>query len=85
LLRLIAPFLLFVILILPALLPGLLYKALLAIQASFYLIGLLSLTGLKMGPLRRLADVSSSFIVLNSAAAVALFNTIIGREAVWGA
>jgi biofilm PGA synthesis N-glycosyltransferase PgaC len=84
LLRLVAPFFLLAVLLLPLFLTGAFYKTMFGVQAVFYATGLLALAGLSLGPLRRVADIASSFIVLNCAALVALFNVTTGREAVWG-
>jgi hypothetical protein len=42
------------------------------------------MTPLARGPLARVADVAYTFVVLNSAAAVAFANFVTGRKVVWG-
>jgi biofilm PGA synthesis N-glycosyltransferase PgaC len=83
LLRLAAPLFLLFMLLLPLLLHGSFYTAVFILQVLFYAVGLMSLAGVRLGPLHRFADISSSFILLNSAAAMAFVNTVIGRRAMW--
>jgi len=59
------------------------YRAALVAQLGFYTLSLAALGGVKMGPLSRLADAARTFVVLNSAAAVAFVNVVTGRKAVW--
>jgi biofilm PGA synthesis N-glycosyltransferase PgaC len=53
------------------------------IQLVFYALAGLSIFRAKVGIVSRLSDISLTFIVLNSAAAVAFLYFITGRKAVW--
>ena len=64
-------------------LPEPFYRAALIAQLTFYVLSLAALAGLKIGPLSRIADPARTFVVLNSAAMVALVNFVMGRKAVW--
>jgi biofilm PGA synthesis N-glycosyltransferase PgaC len=64
-------------------LPQPFYRAALVAQLAFYALSLAALTGMKIGPLSRLADPARTFVVLNSAAVVAFINFVSGRKAVW--
>jgi hypothetical protein len=46
-------------------------------------LSLLAWLRLNLGPLARVSDVALTFVVLNSAAAVAFVNFVTGRKAVW--
>jgi poly-beta-1,6-N-acetyl-D-glucosamine synthase len=81
--RLIAPFALLGLLTSSLSLPGTLYRAALLSQLGFYVLSLVALSGLRIGPLTRVADVARTFVVLNSAALVAFVNFVTGRKAVW--
>jgi cellulose synthase/poly-beta-1,6-N-acetylglucosamine synthase-like glycosyltransferase len=83
LLRLAMPFALLAVLVASASLPGPIYRVALILQLAFYGLGLLAMARLQQGPLARVADAAFTFIVLNSAAAVALANFVTGRKAVW--
>ena len=83
LLRLVVPFALAAVLIASIALPGPMYRAALLLQVLFY--GLSALAGFRLGrgPLARISDAALTFVVLNSAAALALVNFVTGRKTVW--
>lgn len=81
--RLAVPFALVTLLIASLFLPQPFYRAALVAQLAFYALSLAALTGMKIGPLSRLADPARTFVVLNSAAVVAFVNFVSGRKAVW--
>jgi poly-beta-1,6-N-acetyl-D-glucosamine synthase len=83
LLRLAVPFALAVLLIASIVLSGPVYRGALALQALLYGLSLLAVLRLSLGPLARVSDAALTFVVLNSAAAVAFVNFITGRKAVW--
>ena len=83
LLRLVVPFALVVALFTSVFLPQPFYRALLLMQIGFYLLSLLAMARMKMGPVSRLADAAFTFVVLNSAAVVAFANFVSGRKAAW--
>jgi hypothetical protein len=53
------------------------------LQLVFYGLGLMALPRPKIGVLSRIGDVALTFILLNAAAAMAFFNFVTGRKAVW--
>jgi biofilm PGA synthesis N-glycosyltransferase PgaC len=83
LMRLVVPFALAAVLVASIALPGPLYRAALLLQVLFY--GLSALAGLRLGrgPLARISDAALTFVVLNSAAALAFLNFLTGRKTVW--
>jgi poly-beta-1,6-N-acetyl-D-glucosamine synthase len=83
LLRLGLPFALSVLLFAPIFLSGPLYRSALVFQLLFY--GLSAIAGFRLGwgPLGRIADAALTFVMLNSAAAVAFVNFVTGRKAAW--
>ncbi|MFZ3190970.1 MAG: glycosyltransferase family 2 protein [Candidatus Sulfotelmatobacter sp.] len=83
LLRLAVPFALAALLLASLVLPGLVYRTALALQVVFYGLSLLAGLRLRRGPLTRMSDAALTFVVLNSAAAVAFVNFLTGRKAVW--
>jgi cellulose synthase/poly-beta-1,6-N-acetylglucosamine synthase-like glycosyltransferase len=83
LLRLAVPFALVTLLLASMVLPGPVYRSALALQAIFYGLSLLAWLQLRRGPLARMSDAALTFVVLNSAAAVAFVNFLTGRKAVW--
>jgi len=83
LLRLAVPFALLAILIASLILSGPVYRSVLALQAAFYGLSLLAGLRLSRGPLARMADAALTFVVLNSAAAVAFLNFVTKRKTVW--
>ena len=84
LLRLVVPFALLALLISSFYLTGPLYRAAMFLQLLFYVLGLLSLMGIKMGPMARAADAVLAFLLLNTAALVAFARFISGRRSTWG-
>ncbi|MGH9404130.1 MAG: glycosyltransferase family 2 protein [Terriglobia bacterium] len=83
LMRLLVPFALIALFLSSWFLPGTLSKAAVALQLIFYGLALLTLTGLRMGALARFGDVALAFLLLNTAAAVALVYFITGKKEVW--
>ena len=83
LLRLAVPFALTASLVTAALLPQPIYKIALVMQVGFYAMSLLALGKSGRGPLGRVADAAFTFVVLNTAAAVAFANFVTGKKAVW--
>jgi len=83
LLRLAVPFALAAVLVASMVLSGPVYRSALALQALFYGLSLLAGLRLSRGPWARMADAALTFVVLNSAAAVAFVNFVTGRKAVW--
>jgi poly-beta-1,6-N-acetyl-D-glucosamine synthase len=83
LLRLFAPFALAAALIAALALPEPIYRAALLLQVAFYALGLIAMTKLLKGPLPRVADAASTFVILNSAAAVAFIKFVTGRRVAW--
>jgi biofilm PGA synthesis N-glycosyltransferase PgaC len=81
--RLAVPLALLALLAASIFLPHPLYRAALIAQLAFYGLSLAALAGIKIGPLSRIADPARTFVVLNSAAMVALVNFVMGRKAVW--
>ena len=81
--RLVVPFALLGLMVASVFLREPVYRAALAAQVAFYALSLSALCGLKAGPLSRFSDVARTFVVLNSAAAVAFVNFVTGRKAVW--
>jgi hypothetical protein len=81
--RLVVPFALLGLLLASVFLNGPIYRAALVAQLAFYALSLAALGGVKVGPLTRVADAAGTFVVLNSAAAVAFVNFVTGRKAVW--
>lgn len=85
LLRLVAPFLLVAALLSSLALPGVFYRTALMLQLAFYVLGTLAILKLARGPWARIADAARTFMVLNTAALVAFFKSIFGREVAWAA
>jgi biofilm PGA synthesis N-glycosyltransferase PgaC len=81
--RLAVPFAFLALLIASVFLPTPFYRAALWAQLAFYALSLAALSGIKIGPLSRLADPARTVVVLNSAALVAFVNFVTGRKAVW--
>ena len=61
------------------------YRAALALQVVFYLLSVLGLMNVTKGPLARVLDAPRTFVVLNSAAVVALLKFISGGRVAWTA
>lgn len=84
LLRLAVPFALALLLLTSLMLSGKFYSTVLALQLMFYALSVLSLTRrFQRGTLARIADAAGTFVLLNSAAVVALANFISGRRTSW--
>jgi cellulose synthase/poly-beta-1,6-N-acetylglucosamine synthase-like glycosyltransferase len=83
LLRLLVPFSLVGLLLSAVWLRKDIYGLALVLQVVFYSLAALSLFRAKVGIISRLSDISLTFIVLNTAAAVAFVYFITGRKAVW--
>jgi cellulose synthase/poly-beta-1,6-N-acetylglucosamine synthase-like glycosyltransferase len=84
LLRLAVPAALAALLLVSPLLKAPFYKLIFMAQVLFYALSLISLARLaKRGTLSRVADAAGAFVLLNSAAAVALANFIAGKRAAW--
>jgi len=81
--RLIVPIALVALFVSPLLLPGSFYRLAFWGQVVFYGLSLMGIARLEAGPLSRPADLARTFVVLNSAAMVALANFVTGRKAVW--
>jgi poly-beta-1,6-N-acetyl-D-glucosamine synthase len=83
LLRLVVPFALAALLVSSLVLSGPVYRIALALQGVFYGLSLLAGLHLSRGPLARMSDAALTFVLLNSAAAVAFVNFLTGRKTVW--
>jgi cellulose synthase/poly-beta-1,6-N-acetylglucosamine synthase-like glycosyltransferase len=83
LLRLAVPFALATLLIASLVLTGPVYRIALLLQAAFYGLSLLAGLQVSRGPLAGMSDSALTFVVLNSAAAVAFLNFLTGRKTVW--
>jgi len=59
------------------------YGLALVLQLVFYSLAALSIFRAKIGIVSRMSDISLTFIVLNTAAAVAFIYFITGRKVVW--
>lgn len=84
LLRLAVPFALAMLLLTCVALSGTFYSTVLVLQLMFYALSVLSLTRrFEGGTLARFADAAGTFVLLNSAAVVALANFVSGRRTTW--
>lgn len=84
LLRLAIPFALALMLACSFWLHGAFYRLVLILQLAFYALAVAALSRLpKVGFFSRVADAAGTFVVLNTAAAVAFGNFIVGRKAAW--
>ena len=84
-LRLVVPFALLATLLASFLTPGVFYRGAVILQLAFYTLSFLGLAHfLRRGPLARVADAARTFVLLNTAAAVAFANFAAGRKAAWG-
>jgi hypothetical protein len=83
LLRLCVPFALVGALISSLLLDAALYRWAALLQVVFYSLGALALIHLRLGLLGRMANMVFSFLLLNTAAVVALVNFVAGKKEVW--
>jgi poly-beta-1,6-N-acetyl-D-glucosamine synthase len=59
------------------------YGVVLALQLLFYALAALKAGHARFGAVSRLSDISLAFIVLNSAAAIALVYFVLGRKPIW--
>lgn len=82
-LRLLVPFALIGVLISTLWLRQSVYELILALQIVLYALATLTVFRTKVGVLSRLSNTSLAFIVLNTAAAVALIYFITGRKKIW--
>lgn len=83
LMRLVAPFALAAALVSSMFLTSPLYRAALIAQVSFYGLGIIGMIPGKKGPLTRAADAAFTFLMLNTAAALAFANFVTRRKEVW--
>lgn len=81
--RLAVPFALLALLLASLFLSQPLYRAALIAQLAFYILSVVAIAGVRIGPLSRIADPARTFVVLNCAAMVAFLNFVTGRKAVW--
>jgi len=81
--RLMVPFALIALFVASMLLVTPFYRAIWIAQIAFYALSIAAVVGLRIGPLSRLADAAWTFVVLNSAAAVAFVNFVTRREVAW--
>lgn len=82
-LRLLVPFALLAALVSSLFPTELIYRATAVAQISFYGLGLLAMAWPKLGSVLRLANAAHAFLLLNSAATVALFHFLRGTREVW--
>ena len=59
------------------------YRAAFVLQLAFYALSLAGLAKMNLGPIARAADAAFTFVVLNSAAAVAFAKFVTGRKVAW--
>jgi cellulose synthase/poly-beta-1,6-N-acetylglucosamine synthase-like glycosyltransferase len=83
LLRLFAPFALAAAFMASLLLPQPVYRIALVLQLGFYTLSLIAMMKLARGPLARVADAASTFVILNTAALVAFAKFVTGRRVAW--
>jgi poly-beta-1,6-N-acetyl-D-glucosamine synthase len=84
LMRLLIPFALLVMFITSLGLDGTLYRLAFFLQLGFYALSILALLKIvRKGPLARIAEAASTFVLLNTAAVVAFANFASGRQTVW--
>lgn len=81
--RLLIPFALLGFLVSSSFLPNPFYRAALVLQLIFYGLALLALLRPQFGIVARLADVALAFLLMNTAAAVALVYFLTGKKSVW--
>lgn len=82
LLRLTVPFLLVIMLLASAMAHGMLYQTIFAAQLLFYILAGYGLAFEKARALKPIA-IASTFVMLNTAAAMAFYNFVAGRDRVW--
>jgi len=83
LLRLMVPFALATLLAGSFVIPGGIYRVALLLQLVCYGLALLALVRPRIGLVSQVANVALTFVVLNTAAAVALFNYVTGKKSAW--
>jgi poly-beta-1,6-N-acetyl-D-glucosamine synthase len=83
LLRLFAPFALGAALVSATSIPEPVYRTALVLQIAFYALSVIAMTKVLKGPLARVADAARTFVVLNSAAAVAFVKFVTGGRVAW--
>ncbi|HEX5481599.1 MAG TPA: glycosyltransferase family 2 protein [Terriglobia bacterium] len=81
--RLLVPFALVGLFVSSLILPGPFYRAALLLQVIFYGLALVALWRPRFGIIARLADVALAFLLMNTAAAVALVYFLTGKKRVW--
>jgi cellulose synthase/poly-beta-1,6-N-acetylglucosamine synthase-like glycosyltransferase len=81
--RLWAPFALLALLVSSLCLPGAFYQVMFVLQCVFYSVGGVALLCPRLGFLRRLSEIPLAFLVLNTAAIVALVYFLKGEKDVW--
>ena len=82
-LRLVVPFALVIALAASGWIARPFYRLAFWLQLGFYALSLVGLAGVKMGPVARAADAAFTFVVLNTAAAVAFAKFVTGRKIAW--
>jgi cellulose synthase/poly-beta-1,6-N-acetylglucosamine synthase-like glycosyltransferase len=83
LLRLFAPFALAALFVSSLVLAGPLYRTALVLQVVFYALSAVAAAKLARGPIARIADAAHTFVVLNTAAAVAFVKFVTGQRVAW--
>ena len=83
LIRLVSPFALAGMLVASAFLEHPLYRVTFVLQLAFYLLSALAAARLVRGPIAREADAAFTFVLLNTAAAVAFAHFVTGRKVAW--
>jgi biofilm PGA synthesis N-glycosyltransferase PgaC len=81
-LRLLVPVLLVLMLLSCVLAAGTFYRAILLLQLTFYLLALCG-SGFPAAKKFKPVAIASTFVMLNTAAAMALYNFVVGRKRVW--
>lgn len=84
LMRLTVPFLLLAMFGAGWFVPGPFYLTMSWAQVVFYILSMLAIIGVDLGPVSRLSDAAYTFVALNAAAAVAFANFLTGNMQVWG-
>ena len=82
-LRLFGPLMLLGMFLSSLLLPGSFYKSAMVLQAVFYLTALVALMRSRPALLGRVSDAAFTFVMLNTAALVALLYFVTGKKEVW--
>jgi cellulose synthase/poly-beta-1,6-N-acetylglucosamine synthase-like glycosyltransferase len=82
-LRLMVPFALWAALLTSGWVARPFYRSAFVLQLGLYALSLVGLAGIKMGPVARATDTAFTFVVLNTAAAVAFAKFVTGRKIAW--